>query len=337
MKQKIFGTLKDGSVVNLFVIRNASGEYAQILDYGASLHGLFIKDRNGVLHNTVLRTDTADHLEGMTVEGSVIGRVANRIGNGSFSIDGKTYQLEKNRGTNFIHGGSENYAHQIFEFVQMSTSSITLYHHDLGRCGFECEADIYVTYTLGDDHILTISYKMSADGDTLFCPVNHSYFNIGDLTDARDCILQIHASAIAEKDGDGVPTGRILPVSGTAWDFTKAEKIRKNFNLLPEGSRGFDDYYLLEDSSIKEAAVLHSASTALTMKVFTDMPCLILFTPGFCNRVPHAEDQAYPAYGAVCLEAQFVPNAINCSAFQSPVFHKGEIFYGTVKYGFEAE
>lgn len=347
IEKDCFGWLEDGRRIMRYTIYNRQGEWVELLDFGASIHSIYIKDKFGVPGDCVLGAPTCPALMAGALEGSMIGRCANRIAEGICTIAGKVKHLETNQGNHFLHGASGNYAKRLFTYVEGSNEqTVTFFLRDMGEGGFDSIVDVQVSYTFDEAHRLTIQYEMKAvDLPTVLCPTNHAYFNLLNFSDAREHVLYIPSKKIALKGESGVPEGEVFDGTGSAYDFSVpcriADAMKRSREGIYRGGPFYDDAYLLSEEHIegkvKLAAVLHAPGTGRKMKVYTDMPALILFTPANCGKKPGKDGRVYPDYGAVCLETQFVPNAVNCKRFDSPVFDAGQTLKSTTVYAFEAQ
>lgn len=342
IEKSVFGTLPDGRVVTQYTIRNRHGEYVELLDLGASLHSVFVRDKDGRLGDVVLGVTEAAELTDRSYEGVIMGRVGNRIANGRCVIDGEPLQLEQNTGGHCLHSGSGNYAYRLFTAAEGDDGqSVTFRLDDRGEGGWKVPVDAQIRYTFDDDHRLTLHYTLTPEGATLLSPTNHAYFNLNDFGDAREHILTIHSENLAKKGPTGVPEGQLLPVKGTPADFTAPRRIGDALESEPQaffaavGSRKFDDFYVMPGQGMRLFAELYAPATGRRMRTWSDMQCLILFTPDNCTIRRGKRGITYLDYSAVCLETQFVPNAVNCSgAFEVPLFRKGEKLETTTVYEF---
>ncbi|MHB8127793.1 MAG: aldose epimerase family protein [Mobilitalea sp.] len=340
IKKEKFGTMSDGREVNLFTLYNSSCEYVQLLDYGASIHSIYVLDKDGKLGDVVLGVDNADELEGRSYEGVTIGRCANRIAYGKFTIDGVETRLECNRGGHFIHGGSGNYANKTFAAtMDEAQNCVTFRLVDTGEGGFGCYAEVAVTFTFDDNHELGIQYNIMPHGDTVICPTNHAYINLSGTGDIRDHLLKIYANYFAPKGEIGMPMGDRSQVIGTPLDFIKTRRIGE---AMKDDLIGFfsskpciyDDSYILDKSGFGLAAELYSGETGRIMHVYTDMPALIAFTP-YAKDMDHGKGGVfYTGYCAICLETQYIPNAVNCPQYTSPIFRVNELLHSKTVYVF---
>ncbi|MGN0976528.1 MAG: aldose epimerase family protein [Faecousia sp.] len=339
-----FGPISNGQMVHKYAISNRKGECAEFLDYGASVHCLWLLDRNGSISDCVLGVTTSEELEQMNNEGSVIGRCANRIAYGRCKIGRKEVQLETNQQGHFLHGGSGNYAKKMFAAeADPEHNQITFSLADTGEGGFHNNVQVKVTYTFDDDSCLTIDYEMIPEEETILCPTNHAYFNLDGFGDVRDEKLTIQSSAIADTDEEGLPDGRTFSVGGNVYDFTSPRTLREAIESdreanLKKRSRGtFDTVYLIDGSGYREAATLFSEQSGRELTVYTDSDALILFLPDHCSRKKGKRGVQLPDYAAGCLETQFVPNAVNCPGFRSPVFKAGEVLRTRTQYAFRVK
>lgn len=336
IEEREFGKLPDGRSVTCYTIRNSTGEFVELLDFGASLHSVNVRDVPGDIGNVVLGVKHADELTGRSKEGATIGRCANRIAFGRYAIDGKVTQLETNAKGHFLHGASGNYACRMFcAETDEANHSVSFYLRDKGEGGFDCDVDVHVRFAFRDDHCLEIAYDLLPYGDTVLCPTNHAYFNLSGSGDVRDSILKIDSNTIAAKGRIGMPTGEKRNVAGLPVDFSVRRTLREAMESDSKGfftrmPAGYDDCFILAKEGFGEAAELIAPDTGRMMRVYTDMPALIVFTPP-----PRETDGGLPGvYGSICLETQFVPNAVNCPSYRSPVYRKGEKLLSRTVYEF---
>lgn len=323
---EVFGKLDDGRIVTAYKITNSFGESVTVLDLGATVHSIIVRDRNGELDDVTLGAFDAQGLLGHAKEGSTIGRFANRIGRSEMVLDGRKIKLEDSRPGCLLHSGSANYGKRFFEVSVISDESVECHLDDEGGAGFDCRVDAKVRFTFGDDHCLKIDYDLVPDGTTVLAPTNHAYFDLSGAKGVDGHILQINADRIAVKDEYGVPWGDTLYVRGTEYNFLATRTIGKMY----------DDYFILNESNGGPNAVLKEPVSGRMMEVFTDMPCIILFTPisDKPSEIPGKYGIHYSGAHAVCLEAQHVPNSMNFEGFPSPVYREGEHFISRTEYRF---
>ncbi len=325
-----FAGLPGGGRIERYRITNSSGEFIELLDYGAALQSICVRDRDGRIEDILLGTDDGGQILDYPFLGATVGRCANRVAEGRFQIDGHTFQPETDRQGRCIHSGSANYAHRRFNAECQGEDTVVFTLEDDGRGGFECAAHVKVSYSFGDDGCIRMRYEMRAEGDTIFNPTNHSYFNLG-AGDVREQTLMVNAERKAACGEDKIPRGGSELVAGTAADFRRRRVIRENMGSL----RGYDEYYLLREDR-REAAELVCGANGRRMRLYTDLPCLVLCMFPVRKPIAGKGGAAYCGYPFVCLEPGYVPNAVNCPEYASPVFRKGEVFRAEVRYCFDA-
>ena len=346
-----FGYLADGCEVTAYRLTNRFGEYAVILNYGAAIQSLYIADQNNHLSNVVLGPAEGTDPSAYRRLGVVMGRCANRIAYGRFEIDGHTYQLKLREGMeHHVHGVTGNLSKQLFE-GELGENSVTLRLHDDGRDGWECAADFAITYTFDDEHALTIDYEATARGNTVLAPTNHAYFNLEMPKDIQGTRIQLYTDLYAPKSELGMPDGRILSVKGTPLDFTQPRTIAEGFQSDQKGEErffkgalpGYDDFYVVRTTpgtsvphwrGLPKVAQATAPSGGRKMSVYTDAESVIFFTPTDDHQIAGNEKIRLDGYTAFCIETQFVPNAVNCPEYKSPVFRDGQTLHTRTIYAF---
>lgn len=301
-------TLKDGNIE------------AEIESVGARINALRV---NGV--DIVLGFNSVeDYIKSGCYAGATIGRVANRIAKGRFTLNGKEYRLNCNNGENHLHGGNEGFDKKPFTVLEQTDDSVTMeYLSADGEENYPGNLKFTVKFTVENNSLL-MEYSAVSDKETLWCPTNHAYFNLdGESTgDCTQNILQINADEITLIDSGLIPTGAVAKVSKTAFDFRKAKPIGKDLhNVNLKATLGYDHNYILKS---EYAAHVESEVTGIKMDVYTDMPCLQFYSGGQLNGVK-GKSGSYNRYAGFCLEPQFCPNAINMQGFDKPIIKKGEV------------
>lgn len=337
-----FGTTKEGAEVTRYTITNKNGLSMSALDYGAIISHLMVPDKNGTLDDIVLGFD---NVAGYEVNGcffgSFIGRHGNRIGDAKFTLNGKTYELEKNDGKNNLHGGTPGY-HQVMYEAETTENSVTFTRvsPDMEQ-GYPGNLDISVTYTLTDEDELKIDYKMKSDQDTLCNPTNHSYFNLkghngGTITDHK---LYLKANGFTETSDDLIPNGTIVDVTGTPMDFREkkliSQDIDKDYQPLKVAG-GYDHNFVLDkkEGVLEKIGEVSEDTSGRTMEIYTDLPGMQLYSGNFIEKEDGKGGNEYTYRTGVCFETQYFPNSINIPEFQSCVLKAGEEFTSTTIYKF---
>ena len=343
VNEEKFSCLYKKRRVRLVTLRNPNGMRVQITNYGAKMVSLYAPDKDGKMADVVLGFNTFEEWRDKeTYFNAVIGRVANRIKDGRFTLDGKEYQLPINNGTNSLHGGVTGFNEHVWEIVGQTAYSVSLrLTADDGEEGYPGKMDVYVTYRLTRNNGLQIIYEAKTDRPTIVGFTNHAYFNLkGEGNgDVRDHTLQVMADEYTPFDETACPTGEILPVDGTPMDFREPVLIGDRIDdpFFAPG-RGIDNNWVLrkaETQNAKEpqlAAVV--SAEGRTMQVWTTMPGLQVYTGNWVEKNTGKAGKEYDVQTAVCLEAQNFPDAPNHSNFPSAVLRPGEVYFEQTEYRF---
>jgi len=341
-----FGKLDDGTVIEAFTLRNASGATAKIITYGATLQSLQVPDRNGKMADVVLGFDdvkgyTGDHPH----FGGIIGRYANRIGKGRFTIDGKEYQLALNNGPNTLHGGLVGFDHKVWKggTVVNSKNAVRLtYTSPDGEEHFPGNLTVNVTYSLTDDNALKIDYSATTDKPTVLNLTNHSYFNLNGSGDVLNYVLQMNASKYTLADSTLIPNGELASVKGTPYDFLQPTKIGARMDEVAKVKEqgGYDNNFVVDGkpSKLRRAAAVTDPASGRTMEVWTTEPGVQLYTANWLDgSITGKGGTKYQQYGAVCLETQHYPDSPNHPKFPTTLLRPGQHYRQTTIYKFAAK
>ena len=330
-----FGRLHDGRQVTAAKLKNRTGASLTVLDYGAAVQSLCVPARDGGFVDVVLGYDTAEEYErNGDFFGATIGRVANRIGGAEFELHGKVYRLEKNDGENQLHGGREGFDKKMWRMAAQGDSLLCWRTSPDGEENYPGNLKVQVLFTLTDDNRLCISYDADTDADTPVNLTNHSYFNLNGDGSILSHRLQLFAERICENDAGCLPTGRLLWVEGTAFDFRKEKEIGADIGADEEQlilAGGYDHNYVLAG---KKAAVVYSDQTGIELAVETDLPGMQLYTANMLSDRIGKGGRTIGRRAAFCLETQLFPNAMNCWGFPSPILHAGEHLHTETVYAF---
>ncbi|HWK44666.1 MAG TPA: aldose epimerase family protein [Stellaceae bacterium] len=340
-----FGTLPDGRAVEVFTLVNRRGMTAEILTYGGTLLSLLVPDRDRRLADVVLgygRLD--DYVHRNQYFGALIGRYANRVGGGRFTLDGREHAVDVNQPPNALHGGEDGFDKAVWQ-ASSDDASVRLTHHSPdGTGGYPGTLDVAVTYRLTDAGGLRIEYLATTDRPTVLNLTNHAYWNLagegsGDVLDHE---LTIDADAIVAVDETLIPTGELRPVAGTPFDFREphriGDRIRDGHDPQLMVGRGYDHCYVLRPSPGAEpfrAARIVEPRSGRVMEVFTTEPGVQLYTGNqlLGNRIGKS-GRAYRQSDALCLETQHFPDSPNHPGFPSTVLRPGETFTSATEYRF---
>lgn len=331
-----FGFTRGGEEVRAYTVSNTVGASVVLLDYGATVQSLYVPDREGKLVDVVLGYDSvAGYEAGGAYIGATIGRFGNRIGGACFSLGGVDYSLAKNDGENTLHGGERGFDRYVWqaELVDTHTVRFSRLSPD-GEEGFPGKLRVSVSFTLDDACALHIVYDAVSDADTLVNLTNHSYFDLSGRGLAMEQTLFLNAERFLELGAGTLPTGRQLPVEGTPFDFRTPKPVGRDIDLDDAQLRaggGYDHNFCLGGA---HAAVLESGASGIRMDVWTDLPGVQLYTANFLGNDPGKGGRAMQDRGAVCLETQLYPNAMNCWGFPSPVLRAGQKLHSETCYAF---
>lgn len=268
--------------------------------------------------------------------GATIGRVANRIGNGRFELNGVTYSTPVNDTINTLHGG-EGFAYKQFEVKDKTDTSITLeiFSKD-GEDGFPGNLTVEVKYELKDNK-LRISYNSKSDKDTILSITNHSYFNLDNSNnDALDHEMLIYTDRVALLDGNGLSTALTKKVDGTPFDFREFRTLRNNFEIAEKNMSGggIDHNFVYENLEAKDMITIRNSKLAVT--VSSDMPDCQIYTSNFLGDVTGKDGKEYHKHWAVAIEPQYYPNAINYSEFIKPIIKANTLDSHFIEYTVES-
>ncbi len=339
-----FGRLPDGAEADLFTLANGRGVTVKFTNYGLIITELLTPDRDGKPGNIVLGFDTlARYLQGHPFFGAIAGRVANRIGQGTFTLDGKTYQLATNNGPNHLHGGKVGFDKKLWKIegyeLTPDLASVVFSHVSPdGDEGYPGTLKTTVTYTLNKDNELRIQYQATTDQPTPVNLTNHSYFNLAGKEAIDPQVLQLWASRYTITDEGLIPTGEIAPVKGTPLDFTVPRPFGEAINQTGLQPPGYDHNFVLDSGGqrLALAARVTDPASGRVLEVETDQPGVQLYT---ANHFPTDGYECngglrFPAHGAFCLETQNFPDAVNKPQFPQAVLRPGETYDTTTVFRF---
>jgi len=341
-----FGETEDGTAVEIYTLRNRNGLTAKVMTYGATLVELHVPDREGAFADIVLGFDRLSDYESDKNQyfGCTTGRVANRIGGGTFALDGKTYRLATNNGPNHLHGGVERSLDKVVWAATATDapheSRVTFaYLSSDGEEGYPGNLSIKVTYILNDANELRISYAATTDRPTPVSLTNHAYWNLAAGGSVLDHELTLNADRYTPTDDTLIPTGEILPVGGTPLDFTEPTRVGARIAALADtAAGGYDHNYVLDNPQrqLIFAARLRDPVSGRTLELCTTEPGLQLYSGNFLKGQKGKEGRVYPHQGALCLEAQRYPDSVNRPEFPSVVVRPGQKYLQTTVHKFSA-
>lgn len=337
--------LADGQTVDRYLLSNRNGMKMTCLNYGCAITSLFTPDRQGTYENVILGfADLAGYRENAPYSGVVVGRVAGRIRESAFELSGMTYRVTANSGPHHLHGGHPGFSHVVWQsesFQQQDRRGVRFtYTSPDGEAGYPGTLAAQVTYTLTDTDELIIDYQAQSDKATLFVPTNHMYFNLsgGLKRDILQHTLRLDSSRFTELDADSLPTGRLLDVTGTVFDF-RQERVLADGTTADHPQNqlvkdGYDHAFALDGGEAAQME-LHDAASGRTLQVHTDAPCVVVYTGNQLSDMLEFTEGRSRRYLGVCLETQGFPDAIHQPQFPSVILPAGELFRSTTTYAFQ--
>jgi len=331
--------------VRRFTLTNAAGTVAQVINYGARLTSLQVKDKRGHLVDVTLGEDSYErYLANTCYFGCTAGRVANRIAGGQFDLNGEKITVTLNRPPVHLHGGKVGFDKQLWGCHVAGDSVTFTYVSRDGEEGYPGQLTTHVIYQLTADSQLVIRYRGMADRPTPVNLTNHAYWNLAGHGAGRDAILRhkvvIHADECLEHDSIGLVTGNKFPVSG-GFDLRKPRKLADALAELPSGG-GFDNNFCLNqstDGGVVAAARVVSPDTGIVMEVLTDQPGLQFYTANYlpAEGAPGKAGATYSRQGAFCMETQKYPDAVNRPEFPDTILNPGELYEHTCVHKFSVD
>ena len=349
IRREAFQKEIDGKPTDLYTLKSGTGMVVKVTNQGAKIVQILVPDKNGHLGDVVLGYETVDqYVAGRASFGAIIGRYANRIAKGRFTLNGQEHQLPVNNGPNHLHGGKGSHF-RVFDAKQLDDRSVRLtYVFKDGEEGYPGNTTLTVVYTLTDDQELKIMYEAVTDKPTVVNFTNHAFFNLagegqGDILGHE---LTINADRFTPIDATSIPTGELRAVTGTPLDFTRPMKIGARINDADQQLKfgtGYDHNYVLNKTGPGPsfAARLADPASGRVMEVYTTEPGMQLYTGNFqTGKAPNDVGKGGKPYNfreAVCLETQHFPDSPNKPNFPSVVLKPGDRFQSTTIYRFSAD
>jgi aldose 1-epimerase len=306
--------------IRTFRLENATGAYAEVTNYGATLLSVVVPDKFGKLENVILRYNRVDaYFSDKFYVGSTVGRMANRIARAQFELNGKTYRLDKNDGKNTNHGGFTGFHSRRFDYQRTDNKLLFQYESKEGEGGFPGNLLFSVSYSFSEYNELLVEYKAVSDKETPFNPTNHAYFN---LTGGRETILnhELKTNAVhyLETDKEYIPTGKILPLSGSAFDFTDYRKLFPAINTYFIGNSG---------ETTRHLAAIREPSSGRKLDIYSSMPGIQVYTGDYLAEPFHS-------LAGIALEAQFHPDFMNQKHFPACILSPNKETNHWIQFGF---
>lgn len=348
-RRELFGTLPDGTGIERITLRNAEGMSAAILNFGATLQALHVPDRTGTMADVTAGFPT---LDGYTARppyfGATVGRVANRIANGRFQLDGRAYQVPVNNGSNSLHGGHRGFDQLPWTVIEVSENAVELALISPDRDqGYPGELRVVALWQIDGSNRLSVEYTATTDQPTVVNLTNHAYWNLcGDGTgSALEHVLTIPADAYLPTNAGSIPTGEFRPVQETAFDFRSPVEIGARVRDAGDEqlllARGYDHNWVISREVCAEprmVARLADPESGRAMALYSDQPGLQFYSGNFLDgSLIGKSGRAYRMGDAIALEPQMFPDAANQAAFGSTRLDPGETYRSRIVWHFSIE
>ncbi len=338
LRRQPYGRLPDGAAVEKYTLATARGIGAELLTYGGILTSLTMPDRRGRIANVTLGFDG---LDGYTARspyfGALLGRFANRIARGSFTIEGKQYRLACNNGPHHLHGGLKGFDKVVWKakpFQERDSAGVVLsYLSKDGEEGFPGTLRVEVTASLSEEGVLAFQFTARTDKTT---PVNlsqHSYWNLAGSGTILNHQLELDCPFYLPVDKTLIPTGEVLAVAGTPMNFTRRKPVGRDIGKVPGG---YDHCFVGAGTgqSFRRLATLFEPSGGRGLEVWTTMPGLQLYTGNFLKDLAGAGGAVYKKHSGLCLETEFFPDAVNRPHFPGCLLEPGRTYRHRTEYRF---
>lgn len=340
--QNPFGTLSDGTAISLYTLKNASGMEARITNFGGILVSLLAPDRQGNPGDIVLGYDTlTEYVDDSFYFGAIVGRYANRIARGTFTVEGVTYALARNNGDSHLHGGKKGFHKVVWEARAIPSEDspaleLTYLSPD-GEEGYPGNLQVRVVYTLHAGNELSLAYRAETDRTTIVNLTHHAYFNLAGAGVIRRHELCLQADQFLPVDARLIPTGEIRPVHGTPMDFSHATRIGIGLNTRYDqivAAGGYDHTWVIRgpSGSLRRAAQIFEPVSGRSVEILTTAPGLQFYSGNFLKHTPGRHGAVYDKHSGLCLEAQHFPDSPNRPEFPSTTLQPGQSYLQTTIY-----
>ena len=350
LKREDFQTEVQGRKTDLYTLTNANGMEVSITNYGGSLVAIMVPDKEGMMANVIQGHDNIkDCIESPEpFLSTLVGRYGNRICRGRFTLNGKEYSLKINNGPNHLHGGPTGFHARVWDAEQINEQELVLrYVSAYYEEGFPGELSMTVKYSLTDDDELVIDYRGTTNKKTVVNMTSHGFFSltgIGTPTPSQlDCILTINADYFIAIDENSIPTGEILKVEGTPFDFRLPKPIGKDIDAVDEqikNGAGYDHCYVLnkrEPGELSLAATLYEPVSGRVMETWTTEPGVQFYSDNWADGYKGQHGATFGKHSGMCFEAQHFPDTPNHPYFPSCVLKPGEVYTQKTVYKFSVK
>ena len=343
--QELFGLIA-GKEVYIFTISHSSGASIQVSNYGATWISAVVPDRVGVMSDVLLGyKELEGYLSDTNYMGSTVGRFANRINKARFTLHDQLYMLDKNDGENTNHGGYRGIHKQVFDVSLTGNAVVFSLKSPDGEAGFPGNVSMQVSYTFTEDLQVAIRFRATTDKDTYLNLTNHAYINLAGTGNILQHSLYIPSSDMLETDEYFIPTGKILPVQDTVFDFSHMKPVEAGMDMMNEQiirNKGFNHCYPIfqtpDGDHVRHAATLSEPVSGRKMEVFTTLPSVLVYSAGFLvSLLPGKSGKNYQPFDGICLEAQYYPDSPNQPHFPSCILRKDDTYDHTIEFRFSVD
>lgn len=344
---KDFQTEIDGKKTDLFILKNNKGCEVAVTNYGGSLVGIMVPDKNGAFANVIQGHDNIQDAINSPEPflSTLVGRYGNRIAKGKFTLNGKEYNLAINNGPNHLHGGPTGFHARVWDAEQLTENSLKLHYLSAdGEEGFPGNLDMTVVYTFTDENELIIDYTGNTDKTTVVNMTNHGFFSLTGIANPtptiEDLECEINADFYIPIDDTSIPTGEIESVKDTPFDFTTPHAVGERIDadhIQTKRGAGYDHCFVLnkkQPGELSFAARVVEPKSGRTMEVYTTEPGVQVYTDNWADGYKGQHGATFPRRSAICFEAQHFPDSPNRPYFPSVVLKPGETYTQKTIYKF---
>ena len=350
LKRENFQATINGKETDLFVLKNSVGNEVAITNYGGAIVAIMVPDREGRLANVIQGHDNIQDVVNSPEPylSTLIGRYGNRIAKGKFQLNGKEYQLAINNGPNCLHGGKSGWNARVWDARQMNDQTLVLeYTSPYGEEGFTGEVKITVVYSFTDENELVIEYMATTNKKTIVNLTSHGFFSLAGIANPTptidDLVCEINADFYLPIDETSIPTGEILKVEGTPFDFRTPKPVGRDIDADHEqikNGAGYDHCFVLnkrEEGELSFAARIVEPNSGRTMDVYTTEPGVQVYTDNWADGYKGQNGATFPRRSAICFEAQHFPDSPNHPYFPSVVLKPHQNYKQKTVYKFGVE
>jgi aldose 1-epimerase len=344
LQRKPFGNTPDGTAVDVFTLANSAGIKARVITYGCIITSVQTPDRNGKIAEITLGFDSLEgYLAGHPYFGALVGRFANRIAAGRFELDGRRYTLACNeKGENHLHGGKVGFDKRVWkagEIREKDTVGVRFsYTSPDGEEGYPGELEVTVAYSLNEANELSFDYRARTTKATPINLTNHTYWNLSGPGSGQVYahLLSLNCSRYVPANEQLIPTGEVLSVEDTPLDFREQKAIGRDIDQLPAG---YDHCFIADREGKGPAPIarLLDPASGRGFELSTTKPAVQLYTGNFLDGIRGAGGATFDKHGALCLETEYYPDAVNHPGFPSAVLRPGETYHHTTVHRFFSE